>query len=75
MKRFTLIAGGLQPMAAPGAFRPGNDQATGPRLQLLESVQDLERIRNMQGECIQADANPGLRVEPNFIDEQEEQET
>ena len=61
MKRFTLSGGGLQPMAAPGAFRAGREE-------------DLQRIRDMKGECIEAEKNPGLRVEPNFIDEQEEQE-
>ena len=29
----------------------------------------------MRGECIEHNANPGLRVEPNFIDEKEEEET
>ncbi len=28
----------------------------------------------MRGECIDQAANPGLRVEPNFIDEKEEEE-
>ena len=29
----------------------------------------------MTGECIDHKENPGLRVEPNFIDEREEQDT
>lgn len=29
---------------------------------------------NMRGECIDTNLNPGLRVEPNFIDEKEEEE-
>ena len=29
---------------------------------------------NMRGECIGTNLNPGLRVEPNFIDEKEEEE-
>ena len=29
---------------------------------------------NMRGECIDTNVNPGLRVEPNFINEKEEED-
>lgn len=62
VKRASLkIGGDLELEALPTAFRAGNDE-------------DLHRIRNMRGECIDTNLNPGLRVEPNFIDEKEEEE-
>ena len=35
--------------------------------------EDLQRVRNMKGEIVTDAENPGLRVEPNFLDEAEEE--
>ena len=40
----------------------------------MPTLEDLQRIRDMRGECIGHERNPGLRVEPNFLDEAEEQD-
>ncbi|CAE7570100.1 gsp-2 [Symbiodinium microadriaticum] len=45
---------------SPSALRPG-------------TADDLQRVRNMKGDVITEAENPGLRVEPNFLDESEEE--